>query len=75
MEALIHIANLLYLLAYSFRDMLWLRFITVLAGLTVLPYWCSIPDLPPSVLGWSLAFSSLNSILFLAEYRRRRRAG
>ena len=35
----IHVANVLYLASYSVRDILWLRILTVVAALCLLPYY------------------------------------
>jgi len=37
-ELLIHAANLLYLFAFMVRDILWLRILTVVAAVCLIPY-------------------------------------
>ena len=38
LELLIHAANVLYLFAFLVRDILWLRILTVVAALCLVPY-------------------------------------
>ncbi len=44
MEYTIHIANVLYMMSYLMRDILWLRIITVLAASCLVPYFYFRPD-------------------------------
>jgi Cyclic nucleotide-binding domain len=57
----IHAANILALLAYSVRDILWLRLLVIAPSLIAVPYFVLQPKpLWPSV-GWSAVFIALNS--------------
>ena len=47
MDVLIHVANVLFLLSYSVRDILWLRLLTVVAIISLLPYYASNDLYPP----------------------------
>ena len=56
----IHAANILALLAYSVRDVLWLRLLISASSLIAVPYFMLQPKpLWPSV-GWSAVFTALN---------------
>jgi len=57
-DALIHVANVLYLVSYLVRDILWLRLMTVVAMCTLLPYYVQ-HDLW-AALGWNLLFLVIN---------------
>jgi hypothetical protein len=39
LDVWINVANLLYLFSYSVRDILWLRALTVIGALCLLPYY------------------------------------
>jgi len=59
----LHLGNILYLLAYSVRDILWLRILTVVATLCLMPYYfcCTArPLLEP--IGWCSLFTLVNLV-------------
>ena len=60
MEYFINIANILYLLSYFVRDILWLRVLTVVAALCLIPYFYfrATPIMP--VIYWNGFFIVLN---------------
>ncbi len=60
MDALIHAANVLYLVTCFMRDILWLRVFTVIAAscLAAYFYFGFVPLLP--AVYWNLVFISLN---------------
>ncbi len=58
MDVFIHAANILYVLSYSVRDMLWLRVLTVVAGATLMPYYY-LQELWPPVI-WGVVFIVIN---------------
>jgi len=68
----IHAANLLLLVAYSVRDILWLRLFAVAASLISLPYFVlqPTPQWPP--IAWSLVFAGINSFQSWRLYLERR---
>jgi hypothetical protein len=72
MAYFIHVANVLYLLSYLVRDILWLRLLTVIAGLVLMPYFVlQSPPLWPPVL-WNVLFTAINGVQIgrlLAERR------
>ncbi len=61
-SAVIHIANVLYLLSYSVKDMLWLRCLTVVAALCLLPYYYVQPVPLTAAIAWNMLFIGINLI-------------
>ena len=68
----IHAANLLLLVAYSVRDILWLRLFAVAASLISLPYFVlqPTPQWPP--IAWSAVFAGINAFQSWRLYLERR---
>jgi hypothetical protein len=68
----IHIANVLYLASYSVRDIFWLRILTVVAALTLLPYYftCSANPLWEAV-AWNTLFIGVNVFQIVLLVRER----
>ena len=60
MEAFIHGANVLYLLSYLMRDILWLRVFTVIAALCLIAYFYLQPEPLLTAIYWNLVFVVLN---------------
>jgi len=57
----LHLGNILYLLSYSVRDILWLRILTVVAILCMLPYYYCCNATPMYwPMGWNALFASVN---------------
>ena len=72
MDYLVHFSNMLLLVSYSVRDILWLRWFAVAAALTNIPYFLSQVDiLWPPVL-WALVFTAINLYQILRIYLERR---
>jgi hypothetical protein len=71
-EYLVHFSNVLMLVAYSVRDILWLRWFAVAAALTNIPYFLLQPTTlwPPVV--WALVFTSINLFQIVRIYLERR---
>ena len=71
-EYLVHFSNVLMLVAYSVRDILWLRWFAVAAALTNIPYFLFQPDVlwPPVV--WALVFTAINVWQITRIYMERR---
>ena len=59
-DLMIHAANVLYLFAYTVRDILWLRIQTVVAALFLLPYFYLQPEPLMTPIYWNLVFTALN---------------
>ena len=56
----IHVANVLLLVAYSVRDILWLRLFAVGASLISIPYFVLQPTMLWAPLSWSVVFAAIN---------------
>jgi CRP-like cAMP-binding protein len=61
-HALLHLGNILFLLAYSVRDILWLRLLTVVATLCLLPYYCVQQTPLYAPIFWCSLFTLVNII-------------
>jgi hypothetical protein len=71
-DYLVHFSNLLLLVAYSVRDILWLRWFAVAAALTNIPYFLVQGTvLWPPVL-WALVFTAINLFQITRIYLERR---
>jgi CRP-like cAMP-binding protein len=71
-DYLVHFSNILMLLSYSVRDILWLRWFAVAAALTNIPYFMLQPiKLWPPVI-WALVFTAINLYQILRIYMERR---
>lgn len=78
MEALVYIANLLYLSAYFMQDLLRLRVLAVTATLCSVAYFYFRAEPMMTVVCWNLFFVSLNLVQIarlLLGRRRLRQAG
>jgi len=74
MEALITLANLIYLLSYFVQDMLRLRVLTILAACLLLGYFWLRPEPIMAVVYWNAFFILLNG-LQVVRILYQRRAG
>ena len=71
-DYLVHFSNILLLVSYSVRDMLWLRWFAVAAALTNMPYFLLQPTvLWPPIL-WALVFTAINLYQITRIYLERR---
>jgi CRP-like cAMP-binding protein len=71
-DYLVHFSNILLLVAYSVRDILWLRWFAVAAALTNIPYFLLQGTvLWPPVL-WALVFTAINLYQISRLYIERR---
>jgi hypothetical protein len=71
-DYLVHFSNILLLVAYSVRDILWLRWFAVAAALTNIPYFLLQGTvLWPPVL-WALVFTAMNLYQIARLYLERR---
>ena len=71
-DYLVHFSNVLLLVSYSVRDMLWLRWFAVAAAITNIPYFLVQPDvLWPPVL-WATVFTGINLVQIARLYLARR---
>jgi hypothetical protein len=60
LEVLVNAGNLMYLFSYSVRDILWLRVLTVIGGLCLLPYYYLQPEPLMAPIYWNLVFVAIN---------------
>jgi hypothetical protein len=69
---LVHFSNILMLVSYSVRDILWLRWFAVAAALTAIPYYLVQGTVlwPPVV--WALVFTVINLYQIARIYLERR---
>lgn len=60
LDLLVNAANIFYLISYSVRDIFWLRVLSVVGALILLPYYYlqSVPLWAP--IGWNLFFTGIN---------------
>src|SRR5262249_28923214 len=71
-DYLVHFSNVLLLVAYSVRDILWLRWFAVAAALTNIPYFLVQGTvLWPPVL-WASVFTAINLFQIARIYMERR---
>lgn len=62
MEALIYIANCLYLISYLVQDMIRLRLLTLVAAFCLMLYFYTRPEPMLTVVCWNLVFIGLNVV-------------
>lgn len=60
MEALVYIANTLYLASYFMQDLLRLRLLTITAAICLVGYFYLRPEPLMTVVCWNLFFVALN---------------
>jgi hypothetical protein len=72
MAYFIHVANVLYLFSYLVRDILWLRVLTVVAGLVLMPYF--LLQQPPLLapVAWNVLFTAINAVQIVRLLYERR---
>lgn len=68
----IHAANILLLVAYSVRDILWLRLFAVAASLVTIPFFLLQPLILWAPLGWTIGFAFINSLQSWRLFMERR---
>ncbi len=62
MQLYLHIANVLYLSAYLVRDILWLRVLTVIAIMCLIPYFYYRPEPMVGPIIWNGLFAAINVV-------------
>ncbi len=60
LDLLVHAANVLYLVAFMVRDILWFRILAVVAALCLISYLYSRPDPLMASVYWNLVFTAVN---------------
>jgi hypothetical protein len=56
----INVANAIYLVSYTVRDILWLRILTVVAATLLIPYYAMQPVPLQAAIAWNLVFIAIN---------------
>ncbi len=59
-DILVHLSNVLLLVAYSVRDILWLRWFAVAAALINIPYFLVQSTILWPPVGWAVVFTVIN---------------
>ncbi len=68
----LYVANILYLVCYGVRDVLWLRIFCVIALVTILPYYMwGTESIQNSCILWNLAFLAINAFWIVVIFRER----
>jgi CRP-like cAMP-binding protein len=71
-DYLVHFSNVLMLVAYSVRDILWLRWFAVAAAVSVIPYYLLQPSVLWPPVMWAVVFTALNLYQIARIYLERR---
>jgi CRP-like cAMP-binding protein len=71
-DYLVHLSNVLMLVSYSVRDILWLRWFAVAAALTVIPYYLAQPNVLWPPVAWGSVFMAINLWQIARIYLERR---
>jgi CRP-like cAMP-binding protein len=72
LNLLVHFANVLLLVSYSVRSMLWLRWFAVASALTVIPYYLAQQQVLWPPIFWGLVFTGINLYQIARIYAERR---
>ncbi|MFQ5974472.1 MAG: hypothetical protein ACE5Q3_19285, partial [Alphaproteobacteria bacterium] len=72
MDILLHMANVLYLISFLLRDILWLRVLTVIASVLLIFFFWACPYPLLEAIAWNLVFMALN-IYWIARLLLERR--
>jgi hypothetical protein len=62
LDVLLSVANVIYLLSYSVRDILWLRILTVVGALLLLPFYYLQSEPLWAPIAWNLVFVTINIV-------------
>jgi hypothetical protein len=68
----ITVANLLYFVSYSVHDILWLRVLSVVAALLLVPYYAMQPVPLVAAIGWNVLFIAINAYWIVRLVHERR---
>jgi Popeye protein conserved region len=71
-DYLVHFSNILLLVSYSVRDILWLRWFAVAAAFTVIPYYLVQADILWPPIFWGSVFIAINLYQIVRLYLERR---
>ena len=71
-NAFIHTANIMLLVAYSVTDVLWLRVFAVASSVISLPYFVLQPTPQRAPIAWTVVFAVINSVQAYRLFLERR---
>ncbi|MCB9743850.1 MAG: cyclic nucleotide-binding domain-containing protein [Alphaproteobacteria bacterium] len=69
---LVHAANIAILVSFLLRDILWLRLLSILAGLFFIPYFLLQPTPMLEPVVWNGLFIGINAVQIVRLFRERR---
>src|SRR5262245_17491345 len=72
LDYLVHFSNILLLVSYSVRDILWLRWFAVAAALTNMPYFLLQKTILWPPILWAMVFTAINLYQIARVYMERR---
>jgi Popeye protein conserved region len=72
MEIWFHLANVLYVVSYLVTDILWLRALAVLGGLSSLTWTLTTPTPNVTFIGWTLVYNTINVVQIARLWQERR---
>src|SRR5262249_14876539 len=72
MEIWFHLANVLYVVSYLVTDILWLRALAVLGGLSSLTWTLTTPTPNATFIGWTLVYNTINVVQIARLWHERR---
>jgi hypothetical protein len=72
MEIWFHLGNVLYVVSYLVTDILWLRVLAVLGGLSSLTWTLTTPTPSAALIGWTLVYNTINVAQIARLWRERR---
>jgi Popeye-like protein len=72
LDYLVHFSNILLLVSYSVRDILWLRWFAVAAALTNMPYFLFQKTILWPPILWAMVFTAINLYQIARIYLERR---
>ena len=72
MEIWFHLANVLYVVSYLVTDIMWLRALAVLGGLSSLTWTLTTPTPSLTFIGWTLVYNTINMVQIGRLWHERR---
>jgi CRP-like cAMP-binding protein len=72
LSILVSVANVIYLVSYSVRDILWLRILTIIGATLLLPFYYLQPEPLWTPFVWNLVFITIN-VFWVAKLLLERR--
>jgi hypothetical protein len=72
MEIWFHLANVIYVFSYLVTDILWLRALAVVGGVSYLTWTLTTPTPSLSLIGWTLVYNTINVAQIARLWHERR---